>query len=248
MTSISAVQMAPFHKWDRNLFLIILAVIWFGILAGFVPDVMAHMAGGHVPFAPIVHVHAAFYLGWLILLTAQMSLIRSRRVGLHRRLGLLAVVMIPAMAILGPWTGIVMGRREFGTPDGDPQLLSVVFLDALNFTVIASSGLLLRADPVAHRRLMMLATIFITGAGFGRWLGGPLAKLMGGGPVVFYLENYSGVLILVVAMALYDLRTRGRLHPLVAAAMTFGVADNGIACFLHDLPAWKTIADHLLGH
>jgi len=26
------------------------------------------------------------------------------------------------------------------------------------------------------------------------------------------------------------------------------VADNGIACFLHDLPAWKTIADHLLGH
>ena len=54
MMSISAVRMAPFHEWDRNLFLIILAVIWFGILAGFVPDVMAHMAGGHVPFAPIV--------------------------------------------------------------------------------------------------------------------------------------------------------------------------------------------------
>jgi hypothetical protein len=248
MMSISAVRMAPFHEWDRNLFLIILAVIWFGILAGFIPDVLAHMAGGHVPFAPIVHVHAAFYLGWLVLLTAQMSLVRSRRVGLHRRLGLLAVVMIPAMAILGPWTGIVMGRREFGTPDGDPQLLSVIFLDALNFTVIASSGLILRADAVAHRRLMMLATIFITGAGFGRWLGAPVAKLMGGGPVAFYLENYSAVLILVVGMVLYDLRTRGRLHPLVAAAMAFGLTDNWLACFLHELPAWKAISDHLLGH
>lgn len=248
MTSISAGRMAPFHEWDRNLFLIILAVIWFGILAGFIPDVLAHMAGGHVPFAPIVHVHAAFYLGWLVLLTAQMSLVRSRRVGLHRRLGLLAVVMIPAMAILGPWTGIVMGRREFGTPDGDPQLLSVIFLDALNFTVIASSGLILRADAVAHRRLMMLATIFITGAGFGRWLGAPVAKLMGGGPVAFYLENYAAVLILVVGMVLYDLRTRGRLHPLVAAAMAFGLTDNWLACFLHELPAWKAISDHLLGH
>lgn len=248
MAGIAAGRMAPIHPGDRNFFLIILAVIWAGILAGFVPDLLAHLAGGHVAYAAIVHVHAIVYVGWLVLLTTQMSLIRSRRVTLHRRLGLLAVVMIPAMAVLGPWTGLVMGRREFGTPDGDPLLLSVIFVDALNFLVIATCGLLMRGDAVAHRRLMLLATFFISDAGFGRWLGSPVAKLMGPGEISFFAQTYLTTLILVGAMALYDLRTRGRLHPAVMAAMVFGLADDWIACVVHELPAWKAITAHLLGH
>jgi uncharacterized membrane protein YhaH (DUF805 family) len=94
--------MSPVHAWDRNFFLIILVVIWSGIVAGFVPDMLTHMAGGHVKSAKIVHVHAAFYVGWLLLLTAQMSLVRARRVDVHRRLGLLSVIMVPAMTLKTP--------------------------------------------------------------------------------------------------------------------------------------------------
>lgn len=79
MTSIALARRAQFHVFDRTFFLIILAIIWFGILAGFVPDLLSHLFSGHVPFAAIVHVHARFYIGWLVLLTGQMSLIRSGR-------------------------------------------------------------------------------------------------------------------------------------------------------------------------
>ena len=248
MTSIPAGRLTPLHAWDRNFFLMLLVVIWSGIAAGFVPDILAHEAGGHVAFAPIVHVHALFYVGWLVLLTTQMALIRTRHADIHRRLGLIALAMIPAMAVLGPATALVMGRREFGTPDGDPLLLSVIFLDALNFAVIASMGLWMRRDAFAHRRLMILATVFVSDAGFGRWLGPPIAKLTGTGAVSFFLQNYIMTLILVSAMALYDLRTRARLHPVVAVAMAFGLADAWIACVIHEMPAWKPITAHLLGH
>jgi hypothetical protein len=248
MADIAAQRKAAFHVWDRNFFLIILAIIWFGIFAGFVPDVLSHLAGGHVAYAAIVNVHAAFYVGWLVLLTAQMSLIRSHRVDIHRRLGLLAVLMIPAMVVLGPWTGLVMGRREFGTPDGDPQLLSVVFLDALNFGVIATSGLLMHGHALVHRRLMLLATVFISGAGFARWLGAAVTNVMGPGIVSFYIFSYLPIAILAGMLVIYDLRTRGRVHPAVAAAILFGVTNNWIASVAHELPAWKSIAARLLGH
>jgi hypothetical protein len=248
MASITAGRNASFHVWDRNFFLIILAVIWFGILAGFVPDVLYHLAGGHVAYAAVVHVHAAFYLGWLVLLTTQISLIRSRRVDIHRRLGLLGVFMIPAMVVLGPWTGLVMGRREFGTPDGDPELLSTIFLDALNFAVIATGGMLMRGNALVHRRLILLATLFISGAGFARWLGGPVSKLMGAGAFPYYVESYLPIGILASVLAIYDLRTRGWVHPLVAGAILFGLTNNWIASVVHELPGWKPIAAHLLGH
>ena len=248
MADIAAQRKEAFHVWDRNFFLIILAIIWFGIFAGFVPDVLSHLAGGHVAYAAVVHVHAAFYVGWLVLLTAQMSLIRSHRVDIHRRLGLLALLMIPAMVVLGPWTGLIMGRREFGTPDGDPQLLSVVFLDALNFGVIATSGLLMRGHALVHRRLMLLATVFISGAGFARWLGASVTNVMGPGMVSFYILSYLPIAILAGMLVIYDLRTRGRVHPVVAAAILFGVTNNWIASVAYELPAWKSIATRLLGH
>jgi hypothetical protein len=49
-------------------------------------------------------------------------------------------------------------------------------------------------------------------------------------------------------LVIYDLRTRGRVHPAVAAAILFGVTNNWIASVAYELPAWKSIAARLLGH
>lgn len=201
MTYATSERFAPFDLGDRNFFLLILAAIWAYILAGFAPDIFDHVSGKHVAYALVVHIHAVVFVGWLALLTTQMSLIRAGRADLHRRLGLAGGALIPAMAVLGPWTVLVMAHREFGTPDGDAAFIILPFLNILNFTVVASAGLALRRTPAAHKRLMILATVLISDAGFARWLGGPIAKLTGTGVLPFFVQNYTGTVILIAAMA-----------------------------------------------
>ena len=52
---------------------------------GLSPGLLGHFSGA-TPFPPpIVHVHAVVFTGWLALFTAQIWMIRSRRVDIHRR-------------------------------------------------------------------------------------------------------------------------------------------------------------------
>src|ERR1051326_8202165 len=88
---------APYHKWDRNFFAAYVALIWCGILGGFVPEIVQHIAQHKPPFPPIVHVHAVVFLGWLALLSVQVALIRRRRPDLHRRLGTAAIGLAALM-------------------------------------------------------------------------------------------------------------------------------------------------------
>ena len=61
-----------------------------------------------------------------------------------------------------------------------------------------------RNDPQAHKRWMVLATVALLGAAFARW------------PCVWESVNpfvYFGLAdLFIVALAIWDFRTRGRLH------------------------------------
>ena len=82
-------RFAPYHRWDRNFFLLYVALIWFGIAMGFVPEIAKHMRTPAARYPLIVHIHAAAFVGWLILLTVQVLLVRGQRLDLHRKLGVL---------------------------------------------------------------------------------------------------------------------------------------------------------------
>src|SRR5512146_1403449 len=92
----------PSHRWDRNFFLLWVALIWFGIGLGFIPEVVQHFAKHERPFPLITHIHGAAFVGWLVLLTGQVLLIRSRLVALHRRMGWVMLAWGAAMLVLGP--------------------------------------------------------------------------------------------------------------------------------------------------
>jgi hypothetical protein len=252
MAELTAGRFAPHEPSDRNFFLVILAAIWGGIIAGFVPDSLDHFTGQHVTYAAIVHVHAVSYVAWLALLTTQMSLIRSDRVALHMRLGVLALVMIPWMTVVGPWAFLVMGNLEYGTPDGDAPFLILPVLSVVSFAIIASTGLALRANAAAHKRLMLIATIVLSDAGFSRWIGpylGPfVAKVFGRGFLSFYLPHFIGALLLMGAILVYDLVSRRRLHPAVVSAVVLAVGIQVATTVIYSLPAWTPIATHILGH
>jgi len=241
---------APFpaqHAWDRNFFLLWVALIWLGIGLGFGPEVWKHVATHEAPFEPIVHLHGAFFMGWLALLTTQVLLIRTRRTAVHRKLGWVMVGWGAAMLVLGPAVAWIRQKHEFGTPLSDPGFFSIQVIDIISFAVLGGAGVLLRADSAAHKRLMLLGTLCIADAGYARFTGQPVENAFG---KVFWAEHLGlfGVTgAMIVGIGVYDLITRKRLHPAYLAGATWGLAGQATATFLwHDAAwvAWTTRLFH----
>lgn len=238
---------APFHRWDRNFFLLMVALIWLGILMGFVPEIIRHTQMNKPAYPLVVHIHALVFVGWLLLLTTQLLLIRSGRVDIHKRLGVAGMVLAPLMVVLGLATSIIVDYLHFPTPQGDAPFLAIQLADLVNFGTLATAALLLRGTPSAHKRLIILATIFISDAGFARWWGGAIEHAVGDGFWQDWLQDYVSDFLLVAIFAAYDLITRGRLHSAFVAGAIFGLAVEVLAVWAYVSPWWKPVATHLIG-
>ena len=243
-----AAPFAPQHRSDRNFFLLLVGLTWLGIVAGFGLDVIDHVRHSTYAYPLIVHVHALIFVGWLVLLTSQVLLIRSRRMDIHRRLGMAAAWMIPAMVVVALATAWTAQRQAASLPGPqDPQFLSINITDMLGFAVLAGAGLLLRRDPCAHKRLMLLSTLYLSTAGFARlWLltiGETGTDTFWG---FFFAYNIGGD-ILVAMLGGYDWVTRGRLNPAWVMGTTWILANQLAAAWLYFSPTWKAISIRLLG-
>jgi len=237
---------APFKKTDRNFYLLVVALIWLGIVMGFVPDILHHFTSKEAPYTSVTPYHAIAFVGWLVLLTAQLLLARAGALRVHQTLGLIAFAWVPFMVVVGTMTAFASSRRDLGTPTADPAFLSLLLCDMAAFAVIAGAGLLMRGTPVAHKRLMLLSAIMLTDAGFGRWWGPGLGKLLGNGFVPFWLESFLGPALLMLLFAIYDLSTRKRLHPAFVWGVGWIVSMELVASYLYVSPWWKPVATGLI--
>jgi hypothetical protein len=231
---------APRHAWDRYFFLTYVAIIWVGILAGFVPEIVRHVASNDRAFPIIIHVHGVTFVSWLILLTVQALLIRNHRLKLHRALGVAGPFLAGTMIIVGLVTSLTMDRIELPTPQGDPQFLSIQLLDLTEFGILAFAAYAARNLPSAHKRLILLATLSIADAGFARWLGPSLH--FGEGVLSSYVELFLPTSLLVIGIGAYDLVTRRRLHPAYVAGATLIIASQFTASWLYHNAAWTGLA------
>ena len=99
---------ADHRRRDRNFFLLMVALLWLGILMGFVPEILGRVRAHHL-FPAVVYFHGVVFISWLGPLTAQVLLIRSRRVDLHRELGMAGTALYGAMLVLGFTTSVRCG-------------------------------------------------------------------------------------------------------------------------------------------
>jgi hypothetical protein len=234
------------HPWDRNFFLLWAGLIWLGIVMGFGPEILQHAQGHGKPFPLIVHFHAAAFLGWLALFTGQILLIRTKRWDLHRKMGLAMVGLAFVMMVLGPATALIADARKIGTPDAEPAFLGVQFTDIIAFAGLLGAGVVFRNTPSAHKRLILLATIYISDAGFARWLGDPIHRWLGDGGWSYWASLYLGTASLMLGLGAYDLITRRRLHPAYIGGLAWVAAMEVTALGLYATPAWKAFAAHLI--
>jgi hypothetical protein len=106
---------------------------------------------------------------------------------------------------------------------------------------------MLRRDSAAHKRLMLLSTLYLSTAGFARlWL---LTIGPGGTDSFwgFFLAYNFGGDVLIVMLGLYDLATRGRLHPAYVLGGGWVLVNELAAAWLYFSPGWKAISVKILG-
>lgn len=240
------------HRWDRNFHLMMVVLIWLGIGMGFVPEIVHRLQTHAPPYPVIVHVHAAVFVAWLCLLTAQVMLVRTRRTDLHMKLGMAGMYLSPVMVVLGIATAVVVDRLHAGKPGANSAFLSIQLSDILNFAVMASAAFALRRTPSAHKRLILLATIFIANAGFARWWEGPILHWVTRhhgeiGYWAYAAGLFLSDFLLVLLMGAYDLVTRRRLHPAYMFGALFGLLVEALAIGLYVSPGWKPVTSRLLG-
>lgn len=244
-------RFGPRHRWDRNFFAIWLAAIWIGTIGGFGFDMYKKYAHGALHFPWVVHVHAAVYVGWLVLLTSQILLIRRQRVDLHRRMGRLALLLLPLMAILGPAAAITMDRLHFAQPGVSSffvPFLAIQFSNVFTSITLIVIGLLNRRDPAAHKRLILMGTLVLTEPGYSRLLFAPLYQAIGNGVLAFWFEDYFMTIVLMLGVGVYDLITRRRLHPAYLWALALCLTTQLLSAWAFYSPVWRTMALHLVGH
>jgi hypothetical protein len=213
-----------------------------------VPEIVSHIEQHKPAFPLIVHVHGVVFIGWLVVLTAQVLFIRRRRVDLHRMLGVAAMALAALMVVIGPATAFYMQRYHWGTPDSDPPFLAIQLTDILSFAVLVSAAFALRNNSPAHKRLILLATLYISDAGFARLFGDGVHGLLGNGFWPFLAEAYLANNVLALGIGAYDLITRKQLHPAYVVGLAWTFALQLTASALYHAPGWKSIALALIGH
>jgi hypothetical protein len=232
----------------RSRFYMWMAVVAMAVVVfGFGPSFL-HPSGRNAPPSFLSLLHGAVFAAWLLLFLAQATLVANGRVATHRRLGLAAVVLAPAMIVVGYVTTITMARRGYDL-SGDLNLVSdplglLVFPlgDLLSFGILVGAALWYRKRPAVYKRLMLLATV-------GALMGAPMAHLFGFVPAL----RDTGPLIsvplgaLYMSNAVYDKVTQGRIHPVsLWGGILMFVYANARAAFIGPSAAWHEFAGWLI--
>jgi hypothetical protein len=185
--------------------------------------------------APIVHVHAAVFTGWILLLLAQTSLAASGNVAVHRRLGLVGMGLAPLVFVLG----IIVAREMLGRLSGVPgidatRIYAVALSEIAGFALPVFFALRLRRRPDYHKRLILIGTIAMMTAGFGRW---PL-KLLLHQPLPAMICTFA-LLGLVIA---YDLLSLGKVHRATLLGSAWVMSVELLSLPLSHTTAWHAFA------
>jgi hypothetical protein len=190
------------------------------------------------PAEPLFLVHGALFAAWCLLLIAQAGLVAGSRIDLHRRLGVWGAVLAGAMVLAGLYGALVAANRPtgfVGVPVPPLQFLIVPLFDMTLFATFVATAIARRADAQAHKRWILLATVNLLGAAFARW---PVVYTVGNPFVYFGLAD-----LFIVALAIWDFRSRGRLHPVTVVGGLAVIVSQPLRLALMDTPAWLAFAD-----
>ncbi|GIL06785.1 hypothetical protein FBR04_18060 [Betaproteobacteria bacterium PRO7] len=230
----STSRTAAEHRFFTAMALAVLVTVFVGFSRSFFLRPM--FPDWPAPYETIFYVHGTVFAAWVGLLLVQTSLVAAGRTDLHRKAGVFGALLAVAMLILGTVAALIAARRAtgfVGVPVPPLQFLAVPIFDMVLFPAFVALALFRRREPQYHKRLMLLATIVLTTAAIARWPG--VFEL---GPLAFFgLTD-----LFVVALAIWDRRVLGRLHPVTLWGGLTLVASQPLRLVVSGTDAWLAFA------
>ena len=246
---------------DRWIYVFTAASFIVIVLTGFIPDslmkIAAVQAGERPPFPLVMHLHAVLMGSFLVLLLTQTTLVATGRCALHRRVGIAAFVLAPALVLVGFILAPTMYHQTWNAlqaapPEAREKLQHVVlFKDnilllqlriGILFPLFLAIGLSARGKNAGiHKRMMILATVMALPAGIDRieWLpttlpASPLAT-----------DLYT--MLAVSPMFVWDAIRNRSVHPAWVIWLGINIPFAVVVHGLWDSSWWHSIAPRLMG-
>jgi|KBSMisStaDraftv2_1062788.scaffolds.fasta_scaffold329321_2 hypothetical protein len=249
------------HAVDRWIF--VGMAVWFIaiVLSGFIPDSITKVGlvqtGQRAPFPIVLHMHAVLMGSFLLLMLAQSWLMATGRKAQHMRLGLIGMVLAPALVVVGFVLAPTMYHMLWDAAQAAPagkqaelqgalgiweDILLLQIRIGITFAIFMAIALTARVkDSGMHKRMIFLAVAMALPAGFDRipWLW----STMPWSP----MSADIWVLVAVAPMFLWDLARNRWVHPAyviwAAVNIPFAIAVFG----LWDTPWWHHVARQIMG-
>lgn len=186
-------------------------------LVTFSPFYWVPLINGSLAANPAVHFHAALFFAWTALLVTQNWLVVEGRIRSHRSFGMLGIALATLMtvsAVLAAMNRARLIELPAGVSRAPIEQIFVggVAIDVLAFAVLFAVAIVRARDTESHRRLMLLATVHLLGAGLNR-------VFRFAPEIAAYVRTEFGLPLpiltadlLLVPLLVHDWRSRGRLH------------------------------------
>ena len=191
-----------------------------------------------IPRPFVLYVHATLFVIWVGIFIAQSSLVRSRNLLWHRRLGLSAAFFGILMIASGVAVAIAMRKFHIAhNPRAEPEFLIIPFYDMAAFAILLGLAIYWRKKPEIHRRLMLVATCGLLVAAFSRF---PQTHA--------FWETYVAVDLLIGLGIVRDLIVLRRVHPAYLYALPSLVVGQTLALMLFSFPPswWSALSRALI--
>jgi len=205
---------------------------------------------GIEPATPLVHVHAATFSAWFLLLFAQTGLVAVNRRDLHRRLGLAGAALVPLVLGTSVMTSVAAARAGWnpaGLPGGVQGFLVLGIVDTLLFAGFATAAIRYRHRSEVHKRLIVLASASLLWAAVSRL---PSATGFVVVPNPPPLAGLIACFVLFAGLALsgptYDFCTGRRVSRLELCGGVLIVAGRPIARLIAGTDVWQAIGARLI--
>lgn len=229
----------PVRLAEKYFYLCMSLLIAAVVVYGFSQTVEHKLIHANPRRPALLWVHVVLFSSWVIFYILQSTLVRIRKMKIHRTFGWAGAALGTCMVVVGFWVAVVMARfdtNQLHRVNRDAFLI-VPLTDILAFAISLGLAILWRKNPERHRRMMLIGSCVLTGAAFGRM---PLLH----SPLGFY----GGIDTLILLGALRDLFVSRRVHPVYLIALPLLVTAQAATAqlFLHRAGFWIRIAHALL--
>jgi hypothetical protein len=236
-----ATQAAPLRALnaERRFFAGTAIAMVASIIAGFLPSYYLRgvIAPGHplAPLTPLIHLHGVLFTCWIVLYLVQTMLVSANRRDIHRKLGLIALALLPTMVVVGTLTALHQVARASAPPITSPiNFLSVPLLSLPLVAGLVGTALVKRREAASHKRYMFVAMVELTTPGIARL---PWPSIIPGPVALFGIPD-----LFLAALIAWDITATGKVQRATAIGGVALLASQILRLAVWDTAPWLAFA------